>query len=257
MTTPGNHESFYNWTAFTNRYKMPDNGYENFWFSYNYGNVHMVSLSTEHCFEAECDQMIWLKSDLEQAQLNRETTPWIVVSMHRPVYCSDESQYDSHSPGGTYQTLLEPIFLQYDVDLVIQGHMHAYERIHPVENGIVTVPPSVYHPSLGKRVDMYHSEGKGPVYVVQGNTGAMQFEKWIHPQPEWSAIRFANGFIPPRDITTPEGSEMLQGLILESNYTDTFGLGIATFSNSTHLHYESIPVTGSIGTDEFWIVKRV
>lgn len=257
MTTPGNHESFYNWTAFTNRYKMPLNGNENFWFSYDYGNVHMISLSTEHCFEAECDQMIWLKSELERAQSNRETVPWVVVSMHRPVYCSDESAYDSHSPGGTYQTLLEPLFLQYDVDIVIQGHLHAYERVHPVENGIVTVTPSAYHPSLGQRVDMYHSEGKGPVYVVQGNTGAMQFEKWIHPQPEWSAVRFANGYVPPRDTTTLEGSDMLKGLILESNYSDTFGLGIATFANSTHLHYEVIPVTGTIGGDEFWIVKRV
>jgi acid phosphatase type 7 len=253
MTTPGNHESFYNWTAFNNRYKMPQNGNENFWFSFDYGNVHTVSLSTEHCFDADCEQMIWLKSDLERARSNRQTTPWIVVSMHRPVYCSEEGHVNV---GGAYQTLLEPVFLQYDVDLVLQGHVHAYERIHPLQNGIVTVLPSTYRPSKGERVDLYHSEGKGPVYVVQGNTGAMQFERWTQPQPEWSALRFANGFIPPRDVSTTEGSEQLQGLILQSNYTDTFGLGIATFANSTHLHYEVIPVSGTIGVDEFWIVKR-
>jgi len=37
----GNHEKFYNWTAFTHRYHMPtgNGGNGNFWFSYDYGNV--------------------------------------------------------------------------------------------------------------------------------------------------------------------------------------------------------------------------
>lgn len=84
----------------------------------------------------------------------------------------------------------------------------------------------------------------------------MQVERWIHPQPEWSAVRFANGYIPPRGEMN-RNDPQLQGLILESNYSDTFGFGVATFANSTHLHYEAIPVTGSIGVDEFWIVKHV
>ncbi|CAM9280344.1 unnamed protein product, partial [Ectocarpus fasciculatus] len=198
MTCPGNHESFYNWTAFTHRYKMPTNGNENFWFSYDYGNVHMVSISTEHCFESGCDQMVWLEKDLQAAVANRDSVPWI-----------------------------------YDVDVIFQGHLHAYERIHPVNDKVVSVYPTKFEGESGS-VDMYHSEGKGPVYVVQGNTGAMQFERWANPKPDFSA-----------------------GLILDSNYSDTFGFGVITFANSTHLHYSNIPVTGTIGVDEFWIVKRV
>lgn len=259
MTTPGNHEGFYNWTAFTNRYKMPyekSGGNGNFWFSYDYGNVHTISLSTEDCFDEGCDQMVWFENDLKMAAANRDSVPWIVLSLHRPVYCSDDSQYDSHSPGGEFQAALEPYLLQYDVDLVIQGHMHAYERIHPVNNGKVTVRPR-RDESTGGDVDVYHSQGKGPVYVVQGNTGAMQFERWVHPQPQWSAVRFANGYAPPRNIHSEEGATELEGLILDSNYTDTFGFGVADFVNSTHLHYTVIPVTGVVGKDEFWVVKRV
>ena len=259
MTTPGNHEGFYNWTAFSNRYKMPherSGGYGNFWYSYDYGNVHVTSLSTEHCFDAGCDQMVWFENDLKNAVANRGNVPWIVLSLHRPVYCSDDGQYDSHSPGGKFQAALEPLLLQYDVDLVIQGHMHAYERIHPVDNGTVTVQPSKKRGTSGL-VDTYYADGKGPVYVVQGNTGAMQFEKWVHPQPDWSAVRFANGFIPPRDIRTAQGAAELEGLILNSNYTDTFGFGVADFINSTHLHYTNIPITGDIGGDEFWVIKRI
>lgn len=269
MTTPGNHESFYNWTAFSNRYHMPhekSGGNENFWWSYDYGNMHMVSISTEHCFESGCSQMEWLNADLEKAVANRANVPWIIMSIHRPMYCSEDG---SNAPGNQYQTAMEPLMLQYDVDLVLQGHMHAYERIHPVNNGEVTVQPSKIpahevseldaiknrpRPSLG--VDVYESQGKGPVYVVQGNTGAMQFERWENPQPDWSAIRFANGYIPPRDHASLEGSQQLKGLVLDSNYTDTFGVGIMTLYNSTHMYYRNYPVSGTIGVDEFWVVKR-
>jgi hypothetical protein len=40
MTGVGNHESFYNFTAFNHRWQMPgDNAGGNFWFSFDYGNV--------------------------------------------------------------------------------------------------------------------------------------------------------------------------------------------------------------------------
>jgi hypothetical protein len=45
MVSNGNHEAFYNWTAFTNRYKMPQNDLgstSGFWYSYDYGNVHTL-----------------------------------------------------------------------------------------------------------------------------------------------------------------------------------------------------------------------
>ena len=167
--------------------------------------------------------------------------------LHRPIYCSDASGYDSHSPGGKYQQAMEALLLQYDVDLVLQGHMHAYERVHPVINGTVTVKPSKIRGDFDRPIDLYRSQGKGPVYVVQGNTGAMQVERWINPKPDWSAIRFANGVIPPQDGHIPNG---------DFAYSDTFGVGVATFMNATHLHYENHAVTGTEGVDEFWIVKR-
>ena len=257
MTGSGNHESFYNWTAYTNRYKMPAEksaGNGNFWFSYDYGNVHVTTINTEDCVDAECPMMLWLEKDLQAAVQNRLNVPWIVLSLHRPIYCSDDSA--SAGPGGKFQLALEPLLLKYDVDLVVQGHSHVYERIHPSENGVVSVKPTKTRSESGL-VDLYQAEGKGPVYVVQGNTGAMQFERWHQPAPEWSAVRFANGYVPPsKPLSSASDHQALEGLILNSNYTDTFGVAIATFSNSTHLHYSVVPVTGTIGKDEFWVVKR-
>ena len=50
MPGVGNHEHFYNFSAYTNRYHLPksegSNG--NFWFSFDYGQLHLVHLSSEH-----------------------------------------------------------------------------------------------------------------------------------------------------------------------------------------------------------------
>ena len=245
MVGVGNHERFYDWAAFTNRYKMPasTNSNGNFWYSYNYGNVHWISLSSEHDLSENSEQIRFLEEDLASAQAYRSVVPWIVVTLHKPLYSSDA---DWTSPGNTFQVALEPLLLQYDVDLTFTGHMHCYERVHPNVNGEVTVRPIPGHSGENAGVDVYHSQGKGPVHVVQGNTGAMQFETWVHPKPRWSAVRFSNGYIPEIGV---------EGMILESNYTDTFGFGVATFINATHMKYSNIPITGDIGVDTFWIVK--
>jgi len=66
------------------------------------------------------------------------------------------------------------------VDVVFNGHVHAYERTHPV-----------YH---DKNTD--ETEG-GITYITIGDGGNREAfaVPWIDPQPEWSAIReFAYGF---------------------------------------------------------------
>jgi hypothetical protein len=87
----------------------------------------------------------------------------------------------------------------------------------------------------------------------------MQFESWTQPAPAWSAKRFANGFVPPNITHSQQGAgaDTVSGVFLPTNYTDTFGVGIITAMNSTHLQYSTMPITGNIGVDSFWIVKRV
>jgi len=248
----GNHERFYNWTAFTNRYKMPQNAElqssGNFWYDFDYGNIHWISLSSEHSLDDESPQKTFLDAALQAAVANRDIVPWIIVTLHKPLYCSADG-----TPDG-FADALEDTLIKYDVDLTITGHMHLYERVHPVDDGVVTAYP-VHKLLLG---DVYYSTGKGPVHVVQGNTGAMQWESWVQPQPAWSAIRFANGFIPlNRTNGVDYEGNNIDGPVLPSNYTNTYGFGVVTAWNSTHLQYEAMADTdSSVGTDQFWIVKR-
>jgi len=266
MVTNGNHERFYDWAAYRARFTMPDNqpagltSNGSFWYTYEYGNSRWISISSEHDLDVGSPQNLFLVQALQEAVANRAQVPWIVVSIHKPMYCSNGGW---GGPTGTsqYQTLLESIMIQYDVDLMITGHMHAYERVHPSSNGQVTVYPE--NTRANGHIDTYYSTGKGPVQVVQGNSGGMQggTHNWLHPAPAWSGKRFANGVVPKNDTSAAEVDKkgIIQKIkkIKDFHYVDTYGFGLATFVNTTHMYYQAIPVTDNkVGTDVFWIVKR-
>ena len=59
---------------------------------------------------------------------------WTIVFLHHPMYTSTPNLYSMD-----LRNLLQPTFDLYEVDLVINGHKHAYERTNPVTfNGIAT-----------------------------------------------------------------------------------------------------------------------
>jgi predicted phosphohydrolase len=66
-------------------------------------------------------QKTFLRLALDAATLNRAMVPWIVVTLHKPLYCS------AMGTPSQYAGLLEDILIEYDVDLTITGHMHCYE----------------------------------------------------------------------------------------------------------------------------------
>ncbi|GAA5966059.1 hypothetical protein JCM21900_004286 [Sporobolomyces salmonicolor] len=180
MVTPGNHEancdnggvtdksahitytSDYclegqtNFTFYREHYRMPSDvgtqGLENFWYSYDYGMAHFVSLDTETDLGKDLpgpienatgnvngpfgypnQQINWLINDLRR--VNRKKTPWVVVFLHRPWYTST-----SPPTWPAWQQAFEKIFYDYGVDVYLNGHVHNYERFMPMFNG--TVDPS-------------------------------------------------------------------------------------------------------------------
>jgi hypothetical protein len=54
------------------------------YYSFNYGNVHVIALNSEAGnFSAQVE---WVQMDLQQ--VNRTETPWVIGLWHRPWYCS-------------------------------------------------------------------------------------------------------------------------------------------------------------------------
>lgn len=55
-----------------------------FWYSFDYGLVHVVQISSEHDFYRGSRQHSWLTGDL--MSVNRSVTPWVVLTSHRMMY---------------------------------------------------------------------------------------------------------------------------------------------------------------------------
>jgi len=74
----------------------------------------------------EPEQMQWLEKELKDT-----TDQWKIMMFHHPLYSSSST----HGSSVELQKTLAPLFIRYNVSLVLNGHDHAYERIKP-QDGI-------------------------------------------------------------------------------------------------------------------------
>ncbi|MFO0914986.1 MAG: metallophosphoesterase family protein [Pirellulales bacterium] len=84
-----------------------------YWFDYQ--GVRFVLLNSNEQIETQVD---WLKKTLES-----NTNKWTIVAFHHPVYSSARGRDNA-----TLRKLWKPVFDEYRVDLVLQGHDHSYAR---------------------------------------------------------------------------------------------------------------------------------
>lgn len=195
------------------------------YFSWDYGLIHYVSLSTEIWFGVTDGkvtretQLAWLEEDLKAAHQNRENVPWIIVQGHRSIYCSCDGDCDSDAV--KIRDDLEEMFMDYGVDFFFNGHEHNYERSYPIYKGNST---------------RSNIDPKGPIYVVSGAAGSREMhEPFTRDQPSWSAFR-----------------------------SNTFGYSVLDVYNKTHVHLQYVQTDPTAfknkhpyGTviDDDWIVQ--
>ena len=110
-----------------NRFHMPENrnGNQPWWYSFEYGLVHFTVFSTEHNFTRGSPQHSWFESELKS--VDRSRTPWLILATHRPLYTSQQIPSD-HKVSTHLRQILEPLFHEAKVNLLIAGHIHSYER---------------------------------------------------------------------------------------------------------------------------------
>ena len=68
------------------------------------------------------EQIRWLEKELAASN-----DDWKIVFFHQPLYSSG----DTHGSDVQLREVLEPLFLKYNVNVVLSGHDHFYERIKP------------------------------------------------------------------------------------------------------------------------------
>ncbi|UCH04643.1 MAG: metallophosphoesterase [Candidatus Thorarchaeota archaeon] len=158
-SAPGNHESAigdwrqdYSFTNYTQYVHYEDVaaacGGTELYYSFDYGDVHFIILNTEDSwvddvFQCSTEQMTWLQGDIA----NVEDDTFLVVAFHRPLYSVREARPDRWAQAETIRDEFHGLFLQHDVDLVLNGHDHHYYRslrdgIYYVVSGGGGAPPA-------------------------------------------------------------------------------------------------------------------
>ncbi len=69
---------------------------------------------------------------------------WRFVVLHQPLYSTG-----AHPADEALVKALEPLFLKYKVDLVLQGHDHDYERTLPIKEGLPDEASGIIYLTLG------------------------------------------------------------------------------------------------------------
>lgn len=101
------------------------------YYSFDYGNVHVVSLDSQLTARDEASRaamLQWLKDDLAA-----NFGDWTVVIFHHPPYTkgshdSDNALFGIDQPIFDMREEFTPVFEDYGVDVVYSGHSHSYER---------------------------------------------------------------------------------------------------------------------------------
>ncbi|KAI0497878.1 hypothetical protein KFK09_021116 [Dendrobium nobile] len=178
MVTEGNHEMesipfikspFQSYNA---RWKMPyaeSGSTSNLYYSFEVAGVHVIMLGSYTDYGEYSDQYAWLKADL--AKVDRERTPWLLALLHVPWY---NSNWAHQGEGDDMMAVVEPVLYAAGVDILIAGHVHAYERSERVYSGQL--------------------DSCGAIHITVGDGGNREglALRYHHPKPIWSAFREAS-----------------------------------------------------------------
>jgi hypothetical protein len=103
------------------------------YYSFDFQNVHVITMATELELEVGSEQYNFSKNDLARVYKD-PNTEWIIVTMHKPVYTSPNGCSASSCEGSkTMRDTYHPLFDKYGVDLVLEAHMHSYQRSFPIK----------------------------------------------------------------------------------------------------------------------------
>ncbi|MGW2382548.1 purple acid phosphatase family protein [Streptomyces lincolnensis] len=174
MVTTGNHdmEAWYSPDGYGGqlaRWSLPDNGFDPRTapgvYAFTYGNVGFVALdANDVSYEIPANlgysggrQTAWLDRKLGELRAS-SAVDFVVVFFHHCAYSTS-----THASDGGVRAEWPPLFARHQVDLVINGHNHVYERTDAIRDGRVGRPVPI-----GASTDPTRD---GIVYVTAGGGG--------------------------------------------------------------------------------------
>ena len=89
------------------------------YYSYQKKDVRFFALDSNYMDQ---DQQRWL-----QDELSKSTSKWKIAYFHHPIYSSG----GRHGSEVDLRSIVEPMFIKYNLNVVFAGHEHFYERLKP------------------------------------------------------------------------------------------------------------------------------
>jgi hypothetical protein len=186
--------------------------------TFTYGNVAFIQLDgndlsaeiSENNGYTGGQQTNWLLAQLATYRAGT-AVDFVVVYFHNCVYCSNST----HGSDGGVRNVWQPIFDNWNVDLVINGHVHAYERSQPLFNNA----PVKQVAGGGTYTNFYTDQGtlsppsgsiSGTTYICAGGGGQSLYTTWY-------------GFSGGDDSTSGDGS------VTGDTNANTFTTGTSPF----------------------------
>jgi len=235
MPAAGNHENELGngpigYEAFQTRFALPTNGsvdWEGLWYAFTVGSVRVIVLQNDDVALQDAGntyvsgysggaQRVWLEGQLAAARASRDVD-WIVVCMHQVII----STANANGADLGIRQNWGPLFDQYEVDLVLCGHEHDYERslaVRGTVSGSETLTPNpvstattaidtskgTVHMVLGgggtdsPTNGEFFTDGTGKVLTAVGAVGSSgkKTPTYVSEEAIWSAFR---------DLTNPYG----------------------------------------------------
>jgi hypothetical protein len=284
MPCLGNHEVEFDngpqgYTSYLTRYSLPGNGEQEFagrWYAFRIGGALFISLDASDVIYQDGAafvagpapftpaastgnpaippgtsfyirgysrgaQTAWLRRTLAAAR-HDDSIDWIIVQMHQDATTSSET--GNGSDRGIRETWL-PLFDEYQVDLVVCGHDHDYERSFPVRgfdsyvgtDAATGAPVQTNRPHPVTTTDNgTFDTSKGTVHLILGGggTNANLDEYGVDAK---DGLRQAKVFTKPNrpiptstaGVYTRAGADALEDATWSAQRDPATGYGIAVF----------------------------
>ncbi|MEJ5997991.1 fibronectin type III domain-containing protein [Corynebacterium sp. H130] len=173
----GNHDNydFESYQAFYNRPNVTQDG-RNYFYEYN--NVLVVSLDSNHVFD-DLDADAQFVQDTIAAHGGDKD--WTIVTFHHPPYSQAWHQIDDNIK--YMRAHLVPKLNEMGVDLVLSGHDHIYTRSHMIKDGQPVIPEKKAAPG-----DVYVQGDKETMFITANSATGTKFYDFYSPEGDYPGI---------------------------------------------------------------------
>lgn len=173
VTAHGNHDALS--LNYLMQFAQPQVGrpeQDELYFSFDYGPIHFVFLNdtpyqADYTGNFQGTQVNWLRADLTAHRARRAQVPWIIAVHHKPAFSS--SRWSTASDTAIVRRTLPPVYDEFGVDLVLNGHDHDFEVTRPLDG-------------QGREV----TGRRGVIYITAAGAGAELYEAGSQPWRRYS-----------------------------------------------------------------------